>query len=155
MAIAPGGEVRVGGIQAAVTRMEVRTAALKNPRKPMLQTVTGLFQAIQRNWQDQGSDDGPWQALKPKTARRKALAGRSPLILIWSGALKRDWDLTVSPDGTQGVVKSRHFYGTFHELGMGHNPTRHILPAESRRREIALRYFKDYVSTVAEGASGT
>lgn len=144
MAIAPDGGLRVDGIQTSIARMGKRRDLAVAPRKPMLQTVTALFQAIQRNWQDQGSDDGPWAALKPVTARRKAGAGRSPLILIWSGALKRDWDLTVSEDGNQGIVKSRHFYGTYHQLGGKNLPRRRILPTEEGQRDIALRFFRDY-----------
>ena len=117
----------------------------------MLQAVTAIFQAIARNFQDQGSDDGPWAALAPITAARKEKAGRTAGILIWSGALRDDWEVNVNDTGTVGTVKSSRFYGTFHQLGTIRMPQRRVLPTEERSRDIASRFFEPYVSDVVEG----
>lgn len=164
MATDPSGSIRVGGVESVIALNLRRGAALRNPRKPMLQAVTAMFQAIQGNWANQGSDDGPWAPLARTTAARKERTGSSPLILIGlvtgargqknrggsPGALKRDWDVTVSDDGQTGRVRSRHFYGTYHQLGTGKLTARHILPTAARQQDIAMRFFREYVTESVE-----
>ena len=159
MATDPSGNVRVSGVESVIALNLRRGLALANPRKPMLQAVTALFQAIQDNWANQGSDDGPWAPLAPATLARKQKAGRAGrisggagMILVWSGALKRDWDVTASADGRTGAVRSRHFYGTYHQLGSGRLPARHILPTSARQNDIVMRFFADYVTETVEAA---
>src|SRR5579862_5450244 len=128
MARDAGGNIRVDGLSQTLDLQETRKARLQDLSGPMKSAGIEVFKEIQRNFANQGSDEGPWAALKPLTLRRKLRAGGSPLILIGApaapadvrrkrkkaagrasgagaaGALMRDWD--IDPSVTSVVVKS-------------------------------------------------
>ena len=147
MAVDPKGAVRIDGLREEIALHTRRTKQLKDYRVPLRRAQIALFAAIQRNFQKQGSDEGPWEKLKPLTLARKLKTGHSPLILIYSGALKRDWDLP-EPEGNTAQVQSKRFYGTYHQTGAGHLPKRRVTPSDAATRALVLKEFKAYTASV-------
>ena len=169
----------VKGIEEVLTRMGRRQVKLRDLTSPMGRAVTDVYAAIQGNFRAQGSDLGPWAPLQPLTLKRKLADGGSSLILIGAprrqhlgvyargkrkgqpkygkilsggsaGALMRDWDLTVTDRGKTGTVKSRHYYGTFHQEGGRYLPVRRITPSEARSREIVRGHFTQHRDEVVD-----
>jgi len=145
LSIHVNGEPGVKRLQSKFTSM---ASAIKNRRVMFNRIGVQLLNAVAENFQKQGHEGTPWQALKVATLarRRKGRGARvsSGRILENSGDLRRSF----VPKTTANLVRvgTKKIYAPPHEYGHGDIPQRKMLPSRKLGLQTALNIAEGYTT---------
>lgn len=126
---------------------------LKSYKKPFTEAgdeLLGFYGGEVFSTQGRASGE-PWRALSPATlklrAERRGHYANPPIttnkILIWTGALQKGFEKTVS--ATRLVVKNTVDYFKYHQQASGRPPQRKMLHINSKVIEIVVKAVNNYI----------
>ena len=152
LAIRSNGEPGVKNLQRKFTKLAFD---IKN-RRPLFSRIgVLLLNAVAENFQQQGHEGTPWQALSPRTVagRRKGPGTGSARILEDTGELRRSFTMEATNESLR--VGTAKIYAPPHEYGYKQIPQRKMLPSKKYGLQVAVdmadKYLKEQIQKVKLG----